>query len=74
MICPLHVTPEIFLVLNVCLFVCFLLLRTTLSAYGGFQARGPIGAVASGLHHSHSNAGSKPYLQPTPHLMATPDP
>ena len=36
------------------------------AAYGGSQARGPIGAVATGLHQSHSNAGSQPRLQPTP--------
>ena len=29
-------------------------------AYGGSQARDLIGAVAPGLHHSHSNAGSEP--------------
>ena len=29
---------------------------------GGSQARGQIGAVAAGLHHSHSNAKSKPCL------------
>ena len=43
-------------------------------AYGDSQARGRIGAVAAGLHQSHSNAGSKPRLRPTPQLMATPDP
>ena len=43
-------------------------------AYGSAQARGQIGAVAVGLHHSHSNSGSEPHLQPTPQLMATPDP
>ena len=43
-------------------------------ASGGSQARGLIGAVAAGLHHSHSNARSKPHLQPTPKLTATPDP
>ena len=44
------------------------------SAYGGSQARGPIGAVVTGLHQSHSNAGSsEPRLQPTPQLTATPD-
>ena len=42
--------------------------------YGGSQARGQIGAVAAGLHHSHSNAGSELCLQPTPHLTATMDP
>ena len=44
------------------------------AAYGGSQARGPIGAVATGLHQSHSYAGSEPSLRPTPQLMATPDP
>ena len=43
-------------------------------AYGGSQARGLIGAVAASLHQSHSNAGSKPSLQPTPQLRAMPDP
>ena len=38
-------------------------------AYGGSQARGLIGAVAAGLHHSHSNARSK--LNLPPQLMAT---
>ena len=39
-------------------------------AYGGSQARGPIGAVAASLHHSYSNAGSKPRLWPTPQFTA----
>ena len=43
-------------------------------AYGGSQARGVIGAVATGLRHSPSNAGSKPRLRPTPQLTATPEP
>ena len=43
-------------------------------AYGGSQARGPIGAVAAGLHHSHGNLGSKPHLPPTPQLTEMPDP
>ena len=43
-------------------------------AYGGSQAKSQIGAVATGLHQSHSNAGSKPDLQPTPQLTATLDP
>ena len=29
------------------------------AACGSSQARGPIGAAAAGLHHSHSNAGSE---------------
>ena len=43
-------------------------------AYGGAQARGGIGAVATGLRQSHSNVGSEQHLQPTPQLMAMPDP
>jgi len=46
----------------------------TFAAYGGSQARGRIGAVATGLCHSHSNAKSEPSLQPTPQLTAMPDP
>uniref|UniRef100_A0A8D0ZUE2 Sushi domain-containing protein n=1 Tax=Sus scrofa TaxID=9823 RepID=A0A8D0ZUE2_PIG len=38
------------------------------TAYGSSQARGLIRAVAAGLHHGHSNAGSEPRLQPTPQL------
>ena len=52
----------------------FLLFRAVPAAYGGSQARGLIGAPASGLHHSHSNARSQPCLRPTPQLTATPDP
>ena len=43
-------------------------------AHGGSQARGRIGAVASGLHQSYSNTGSEPHLRPTPQLTAMPDP
>ena len=46
-------------------FLCFLGLPT---AYEGSQARVQIGAVAAGLCHSHSNAGSEPPLQLTPLL------
>ena len=42
--------------------------------YGGFQARGLIGAVVTSLRQSHSNAGSEPRLWPTPQLTATLDP
>ena len=41
---------------------------------GGSQARGQIRVVATGLHQSHNNVRSKSHLQPTPQLMATPDP
>ena len=40
----------------------FWLFRAIPEAYGGSQTRGQIGAVATGLHHSHSYARSKPYL------------
>ena len=48
--------------------------RAALMAYVDSQARGGIGAVAVGLHHSHSNAGSEWHLRPTPQLIAMPDP
>ena len=56
------------------IFLCECLFRAASSAYGGSQAMGRIGAVAAGLGHSHSIAGSEPLLRPTPQLMATPDP
>jgi len=55
-------------------FFCLLSFRAAPAAYGGSQARGLIGAVAAGLHHSHSNVGSELRLRPTPQLMATLDP
>ena len=61
------------LTLCVCVCVC-VLFRAAPVAYGGSQARGPIGAIAAGLHHSHSNSRSEPHLRPTPQLMAMPDP
>ena len=45
-----------------------------LVAYKTSQARGLIGAVATSLRQSHSNAGSEPRLQATPQLTATLDP
>ena len=72
------------IILCFCLFVCFVFCLFAISwaasaAYGGSQARGRIGAVATGLrqshsNQSHSNAGSEPRLQPTPQLTAMPDP
>ena len=56
------------------LFCLFAISWAAPAAYGGSQARGRIGAVAASLNHSHSNAGSETYLQPTPQLTATPDP
>ena len=52
----------------------FVFSRAAPVAYGGSQARGLIGAVATGLHQSHCNTGSEPRLQTTPQLTATPDP
>ena len=54
----------------------FCLFRATPAACGGSQARGIIGAVAASLcqSQSHSNAGCKLRVQPTPQLMATQDP
>ena len=58
-----------------CVYICiYSLFGVAPAEYGGSQARGLIGAVADGLNQSHSNGGSKPHLQPTPQLMATPDP
>ena len=54
-----------------CLFAFF---RATPEAYGCSQARGLIGAVATGLHQSHGNTGSEPRLQATPQLTASLDP
>ena len=51
-----------------------LFFRAAPAAYGDSQARGLIRATAAGLHHSHSNARSKPCLRPTPQCTATPDP
>ena len=55
-------------------FVLFCFFRAAPEAYGGSQAEGQIRAVTAGLHHNHSNVGSKLRLQPIPQLMATLDP
>ena len=47
-----------------CLFFC-LFFRAMPVPYGGSQVSSPIGAVATGLHHSHSHAGSEQRLWPT---------
>ena len=54
-------------------FCLFAISGATPVAYGGSQARDLIGAVATGLHHSHSNAGSELRLRPTAQLTATLD-
>jgi len=40
----------------------FILFIASPAAYTSSQAGGHIGAAAARLHHSHSNAGSKPHL------------
>ena len=54
-------------------FFFFDLFRATPEAYGGSQVGGLIRATTASLHHSHSNKGPEPRLQPTSQLMATPD-
>ena len=56
------------------LFCLFAFSRAAPAAYGGSQAKDLIGAVATSLHHSHSNVGSELHLPPTPQLMATLEP
>jgi len=55
-------------------FVYFSFLIAKPVAHGNSQARGPIGAIAASLHHSHSKAGSELHLPPTFHLAAMLDP
>ena len=52
----------------------FFFFRAGTLAYGSSQARGRMGATAAILHHSHSNTGSEPRLQPAPQFMAATDP
>ena len=63
-----------FLFLFIYFFCLFAISWAASVAYGGSQAKGPIGAVAAGLYQSHTNAGSEPRLQPIPQLTAMPDP
>ena len=51
-----------------------LFFRAAPTAYRGSQARGPIGATAASLCHSHSYWGSKPHLLPAPRFPAMSDP
>ena len=55
-------------------FYVFCLFRATPAACWGSQARGWIGAVATGRCQSHSNLGLALRLQPTPQLRAMLDP
>ena len=62
----------LYLVFWVFFFCLFDFSGATPLAYGGSQARGLIGAVATSLRQSHSNARSEPHLRPTSELTATP--
>ena len=56
-------------------FFVFSSFRATPVACEDSQARGRIRAVAASPRQSHSNVGSElPCMQPTPQLMAMPDP
>ena len=61
-------SPEFFI------FIYFLLFGATLMACEVPGLGGQIGATAAGLHHIQGNARSKPCLQTTLQLEATPDP
>ena len=50
------------------------LFRAARIAYGRSQDRGPVGASVATLCYSQGKAGSELCLQPTPQLMAMPDP
>ena len=60
---PLFLSAFInYLLWTLCTFYLFYFcpsFRAAPVAYGGSQARGPIGAIAAGLHHRHSNVGSE---------------
>ena len=55
-------------------FFFFGLFKVAPMAYGGSQARGRIGALATGPCQSHSHARSELHLRPTLQLTAMPDP
>ena len=54
-------------------FLVVVFFRAALAADGGSQARGRMGAIAAGRHHSHSNAGSKQLMTYTT-ASGAPDP
>ena len=73
--CFLYPLFLIFVILISVSFVCVCVISwATPTAYRGSQTRGQIGAAATSLCQSHSNTGSELCLQPTPQLMAMPDP
>ena len=85
----MQIFPPLFICLiSVCVFLCAYVCLDIQKKVGWFffclfraapwhmkvQARDLMGTVAAGLHHSHSNTRSELHLQPTPQLMAMPDP
>ena len=54
-------------------YLCVLVFRSVPAIFVSSQARDWIGEAAAGLHHSHSNVGSKLCLRPTPQITATLD-
>ena len=52
-------TNRVYLFIIIIFFGLFVLFRATPTAYGGSQARGLIGPVATRLRRSHSNARSE---------------
>ena len=73
-LCGFHFSFIIFCLVWFGFFCLFAFARAAPEACGYSQARGLIGAVAAGLHQSHSNSESEPRLQPTPQLTAMLDP
>ena len=65
-----HLYHILILFIYLFIYCLFLSSRAAPAAYGGSQARGLIGAVATGLRHGQSSVGSEPCLQPWPQLMA----
>ena len=72
--CLLGIRQAEFNILFVIVDFFFFLFRAAPAVFGGSQARGRIVAVAVGLCHSLSNAGSDPRLRPTRQFTAMPDP
>ena len=52
----------------------FFFFKASPAAYGSSKARGRIGTIAAGLHHSHSCAGSEPPLRSMLQHVAMLDP
>ena len=57
-----HSVGCLFILFMVSFFFSPLLFRAAPAAYGGSQARSQTRATVDALHHSHSNARSKPHL------------